>query len=192
MQSKTTKLILASSSPRRAALLAQLGLFDVVIDPSSADETVGADLSPAEVVTELAARKGLEVAQRHSSCLILAADTVVAFQGKIYNKPRDEVEARQMLTSLSGQTHTVYTGLWLHDATSGCTRCAAEAAEVTFRTITPTELDWYIGTGEPYDKAGAYGAQEKGALFIESIRGDYTCVVGLPLGKLGSWLAELQ
>ena len=119
---------------------------------------------------------------------IIAADTVVAFQGQIFNKPRDEKEARRMLRALSGQTHTVYTGLYMRNAGTGQTETAVERADVTFRVIAPRELDWYVGTGEPLDKAGAYGAQEKGCLFIKEIHGDYTCVVGLPMCRLGRWL----
>ena len=181
-------LVLASSSPRRAMLLKQLELYDIVVDPSGADESVSPGLTPAETVAQLALRKGVDVAARHASGLIVAADTVVAFRGQIFNKPRDGNEARAMLQTLSGQTHTVYTGLYMRNSRTGETVTTVERAEVTFRPITARELDWYVATGEPLDKAGAYGAQEKGCLFIEKINGDYTCVVGLPMCRLGRWL----
>ena len=182
-------VILASASPRRAQLLRQLDLFDIVIDPSGADETVSPGLSPADIVLQLALRKGSDVAARYTSGLIIAADTIVVYQNRIFNKPRDENEACVMLQTLSGQTHTVFTGLYMRNADTGQTVTDFDCADVTFRAITPREIDWYVSTGEPLDKAGAYGAQEKGCLFIEKIHGDYTCVVGLPMGRLGRWLS---
>lgn len=192
MNNAKPTLVLASASPRRKQLLEQLNLFNLLIDPPTCDEAVDPTLPPQLVVAELAQRKGREVAARHPTQPVVAADTIVVFQDNIYGKPRDEAEARAMLNALSGNTHTVYTGVYFRNATNGCESVDVEAAQVTFRAIQQQELDWYITSDEPFDKAGAYGAQGKGAVFIERIDGDFTCVVGLPLCLLGKKLLELR
>ena len=183
------KIVLASRSPRRAMLLRQLDLFDVEILPSGVDESLDHTLlrDPPRAAAALARRKGQDVAARRPRDLVVAADTMVVCGGEIFNKPRDNAEAAAMLSALSGRTHAVYTGLYLHRPERPPLECA-ECTLVTFRTLTQEEIDWYVATGEPADKAGAYGAQEKGALFIERVEGDYTTVVGLPLCRLGIWL----
>jgi len=184
-------LILASGSPRRLSLLEEWGAYAVIVDPPGCDEDVEPSLTPEEVVAELAVRKGREVAARRPGQMIVAADTVVALDGVIYGKPVDEADARAMLAALSGRTHTVFTGLYVRFE-NGNETVSAERADVTFRVITPEMMDWYIATGEPFDKAGAYGAQGHGAALIEFIDGDETCVIGLPMKRLKALLSEVR
>lgn len=178
-------LVLASSSPRRRELLEMLGLsFEVL--PAAGEEAAEGELSPAELVVELALQKAREVAKKRPSSLVLGADTIVELEGEIFGKPRDEAHAAQMLRALSGRTHRVYTGVAL--VSGGHEDAAAELTEVSFRELTEAEIAAYIKTGEPMDKAGAYGAQGLAALFVSGIRGDFFNVMGLPLCLLGTML----
>ncbi|MCL2546078.1 MAG: Maf family protein [Oscillospiraceae bacterium] len=190
MQAKI--LILASGSPRRLMLLEPLAKvhgYDIIVDVSNIDEGVAGSVSPTQMVENLAYRKGQAVATRYDAGIpIVAADTTVAFQGEIFEKPNDEANARAMLTALSGNTHIVYTGVYCRDA-NGVEHLWHEQAHVTFKHILPL-LDWYMQTGESFDKAGAYGAQGHGGVFIEGIDGDINTVIGLPLIKLEMILAE--
>lgn len=182
-------LILASQSPRRRELLAQMGLTDFIIRPARGEEVADPALSPDRLVEELSAQKAREVAARSApGDLIIAADTVVAVEGRVLGKPRSREEAVEMLTALSGRTHTVYTGVTLCRGEEVLTR--HEATAVTFRTLTPAEIAAYVSTGEPMDKAGAYGIQSLGSLLVEGISGDYFNVVGLPVCRLGRMLAR--
>jgi len=182
-------IILASQSPRRRELLAQMGITDFIIRPAEGDETAEPGLSPAQLVETLSRQKGLEVAARSASDdLIIAADTVVAVDGQVLGKPRSTQEAHAMLAALSGRTHTVYTGVTL--CRGGEVLTEHEATAVRFRTLTPDEIAAYVATGEPMDKAGAYGIQGVGALLVEGIEGDYFNVVGLPVCRLGRMLAR--
>ena len=181
-------IILASNSPRRRELLAQIGIRDFQILSPDVDETVEPDLSPARMVEELSLRKARAAAGRAGAeDLIIAADTVVALDGRVLGKPRDQGEAFAMLSALSGREHRVYTGVTV----LGGGRAATEHEEtaVAFRALTPEEIRDYIATGEPMDKAGAYGIQGVGALLVQGIRGDYCNVVGLPLFRLGRMLS---
>ena len=180
------EIVLASQSPRRNELLRH-AFFSFITEPSEADETLPEGLSPSESVITIAKRKVADVKERVApGSLIIGADTIVVCDGKILGKPRSEPEAREMLTLLSGRTHTVYTGLVIcqddHEETG------YESTDVTFRLLTQKEISSYIATGEPMDKAGAYGIQEKGAFLVEKINGDYFNVVGLPLCRLGKML----
>ena len=182
-------LILASQSHRRRELLAQMGLTDFIIRPARGEEVADPALSPDRLVEELSAQKAREVAARSApGDLIIAADTVVAVEGRVLGKPRSREEAVEMLTALSGRTHTVYTGVTLCRGEEVLTR--HEATAVTFRTLTPAEIAAYVSTGEPMDKAGAYGIQSLGSLLVEGISGDYFNVVGLPVCRLGRMLAR--
>lgn len=181
-------LVLASASPRRAALLRQLGLpFDVVA--TSAEETARADgLSPGELACWNARMKAAAVECDPERCII-AADTIVVLDEQILGKPAEAAHAATMLRQLSGQTHSVITGLfvgshhnWLIDYVE---------TRVTFSELSEDLIAAYVATGEPLDKAGAYGIQERGAVLIDRIEGDYFNVVGLPLARLAALLREL-
>jgi septum formation protein len=178
-----TRLILASSSPRRAALLRQLGLeFEVV--PSSVQEDVNGSRSPIRLVTNLARKKANEVATRVSGGIIVGADTVVVLDGKRLGKPHDAAEAKEMLRSLSGREHCVYTGFELLHMPSRESMSDYETTRVKFRNLSTEEIDAYVKSGSCFDKAGAYGIQDDfGAVFVERIDGCYYNVVGFPLTK---------
>ena len=181
-------LILASGSPRRRQLLEQVGLT-FAVRSSDVDESVSPGLTPAQVVESLSARKGEAVAAEAApGDLVLSADTVVALDGAILGKPRDRAEAEAMLTALSGRTHQVYTGVTLLQ--DGRRLTEHEVTAVTFRPLSPGEIAAYVSTGEPMDKAGAYGIQGLGALLVERLEGDYFNVMGLPLCRLGEMLAQ--
>ncbi len=184
------KLILASASPRRKGLLEMLGLRDFAIVPARGEEKTEAGLSPAETVCALSLQKAREVAESSDSeTLILAADTVVSVDGTILGKPANEEEAFSMLSLLSGREHEVFTGLCL--LRGGRWETAYERTTVRFRPLSEREIEAYIATGEPMDKAGAYGAQGVGALFVEGISGDFFNVVGLPLCRLSKMLEKM-
>ncbi len=181
-------IILASNSPRRRELLAQIGIRDFQILSPDVDETVEPGLSPARMVETLSLRKAQAAAGRAGAeDLILAADTVVALDGRVLGKPRDQEDAFAMLSALSGREHRVYTGVTVLRGGQAATE--HEETAVAFRALTPEEIRDYIATGEPMDKAGAYGIQGVGALLVQGIRGDYCNVVGLPLFRLGRMLS---
>ena len=178
-----TDFILASQSPRRHQLLQQIGISFTAIPPNI-DETPVDHLSPQELAEHLALQKATTIATKEPDALILGADTLVVSEREIFNKPKDEVEAESMLQKLSGTTHTVYTGIALIHQRSHRSVTAVEATEVTFAMLSHNEILRYIKTGQPMDKAGAYGIQDDlGALFVERINGDYYTVIGLPLHR---------
>jgi len=184
------ELILASASPRRAALLEQIGIpFRRVI--SGVDEDLHDPADPEEHVRELSRLKAQDVARDLTSGIVLGADTVVVLDQHILGKPADEKEAAKMLAMLSSRTHQVYTGLTLIDATRDATVSHVEITEVTFRELGEDEIAAYVSTGEPMDKAGAYGIQGRGALLVSGIKGCYFNVVGLPLVGLLRALEKL-
>lgn len=181
-------IILASNSPRRRELLAQIGIRDFQILSPDVDEAVEPGLSPARMVEALSLRKAQAAAGRAGADdLIIAADTVVALDGRVLGKPQDQGEAFAMLSALSGREHRVYTGVTVLGGGQAATE--HEETAVTFRALSPEEIRDYIATGEPMDKAGAYGIQGVGALLVQGIRGDYCNVVGLPLFRLGRMLS---
>ena len=183
-------IILASGSPRRKQLLAQMGIETFRVISSDADETVEPGLSPARIVETLSARKAEAVAgHAKPGELVIAADTIVALDGAVLGKPADGPEAFRMLSALSGRRHQVYTGVTL--LRGGERRTEHEVTTVTFRELTRDDITRYIATGEPMDKAGAYGIQGCGALLVERIEGDYFNVMGLPVGRLGRMLAGM-
>ena len=182
-------IILASNSPRRRELLGQMGVRDFAVLAPNVDETVEDGLSPAQMVEELSLRKARAAAGRAGADdLIIAADTVVALEGKVLGKPRDEEDAFAMLSALSGREHRVYTGVTVIRGGRAVTE--HEETAVAFREIPAGEIRGYIAIGEPMDKAGAYGIQGLGALLVSGIRGDYCNVVGLPVFRLGRILSE--
>ena len=174
-------LILASKSPRRKELLKQIGIPFVVV-VSDAEEVSGNSWTPAALVVENAKRKARAVAEKYPDSPVLGADTVVSSEGKIFGKPKDKDEARKMLTALSGKMHEVTTGLALINRNE--IRTTSVTTKVFFDTMTKADIDAYIATEEPMDKAGAYAIQGKAARFIEKIEGSYSNVVGLPLNAL--------
>lgn len=181
-------LVLASGSPRRRAMLAELG-WDFTVCPSPVEEEILPGEAPDAAVMRLAADKGRAVARDWPDRIVLAADTVVTLDGRILGKPRDREEALEMLRTLAGRSHRVLTGLALFWGDRCLVR--AETTEVTFRALSEEALRAYVDTGECDDKAGAYGIQGKGALLVASIRGCYFNVVGLPLARLSEMLLEL-
>lgn len=187
------KLILASSSPRRRELLSGLGLsFDVI--SSDVDESFEPGTKPVDVVKELARRKAFAVANQvkgeHSRTLVIGADTIVVHQNQILGKPKDEHEAIQMLKSLQGNTHEVWTAVCVVQISDLTSKTEAECTQVEFVPLTDEEVQQYVQTGEPMDKAGAYGIQKIGALLVAGIEGDYFTVVGLPVRKTAALLKE--
>lgn len=185
------ELILASQSPRRRELLGQMGFSNFLIRPAQGEEVVDPALSPACLVEALSRQKGLEVAATaQPGDVVIAADTVVAVGEQILGKPHSREEARQMLRTLSGQAHTVYTGVTV--CRDGVVFTQHEATLVRFRPLTQGEIDAYVSTGEPMDKAGAYGIQGYGALLVDRIEGDYCNVVGLPVCRLGQMLTQFD
>ena len=173
-------IILASASPRRKEILELADLkFDVM--PSDAQE-ITTKTAPNEVVMELASIKAKDIYKKsEKQSMIVGADTVVAYQGQILGKPTDKADAKRMLTMLSGQTHEVYTGVCIIE--DGKTKTFYEETKVTFYEISDEQIDHYIKTGEPMDKAGSYGIQGKAAVFIKGIEGDYYNVVGFPIAR---------
>ena len=184
MQNK--KLILASGSPRRKEILEKAG-FDFEIRVSDVDEGIEFG-TPADLVEKLSLIKAEDVAKfikaEKKSGLVIGADTVVALDGLVYGKPKDKEEAFEMLKSLRGRAHSVFTGVSLVDTVSGKTSTFHDETKVFFKNPSDDELKAYIEGGEPMDKAGAYAIQGEGAFLIERIEGDYLNVVGLPLDKL--------
>lgn len=179
--SLNTPFILASQSPRRRALLEQIGL-EFTVHPSPADEVLEDDPPPAETAWRLAERKATPVANTHPTSLVLAADTIVAHQQTILEKPSSPEHAVEMLHRLSDSTHSVYTGMALHHAETSRTVHTSVETEVSFAPLTPNEIEAYVATESPLDKAGGYGIQDHtGPLFVEHLNGDYYNVVGLPL-----------
>ena len=187
MASSDVRLILASGSPRRRELLGRFGTaFEVV--PAAGEETAPKGLAPDALVRRLADAKAAEVADRvnDENAVIIAADTVVELRGEILGKPGTPERAKRMLRELSGNVHRVWSGVTVRRG--GEFQSAAECTAVHFRQLTDMEIDAYVDTGEPLDKAGAYGYQGLASLFVERIEGDYFNVVGLPLCRLGQML----
>lgn len=182
------KIVLASQSPRRRELLGQMGLKFTICKPDL-DESAFGGLPARDLVRTLSAEKAGEVAGRCApDDLIIAADTVVVLDGAILGKPRDRDEAGKMLAALSGREHLVCTGVTVRRG--GETVTEHEETRVVFRPLTAEEIRRYVATGEPMDKAGAYGIQGYGALLVEGIQGDYFNVMGLPVCRLGKLLAR--
>lgn len=180
-------IILASASPRRQELLANLGLdFEVKI--SDVDESLNEQMPPAQQVEQLAERKATAVAAQLNRGLVIGADTLVVLGQSVLGKPADRQEAIEMIKRLQGRSHEVFTGLAVIDADTGKTVVTHQATAVRFKPMTAEQIERYVDTGEPFDKAGAYAVQGKASIFIDSIRGCYFNVVGLPVAKLADVL----
>jgi len=177
------RIILASSSPRRRELLASMGLaFDVI--PSAVPEERQPDETPEEYVARLSRQKAAAVAEKNRDRWVIAADTTVVIGDEVLEKPRDANDAKRMLATIAGKTHVVYTGVTLKCLDRGYVETHVATTEVRMLPLTPRDIEWYVDTGEPMDKAGAYAAQGMGGMFIDSIHGSYTNVIGLPLALL--------
>jgi septum formation protein len=177
---RKSPLILASASPRRQELLESAGI-QLEIMPSNADEKFEAGEGPEEHVIRLANAKAMEVARKNPDRWILAADTVVVIDGKVLGKPGNPEEAKEMLQMLSGQEHRVITGYCIYHSSSRKKKERSVISQVRFKPLSAGEIQWYIDTEEPYDKAGAYAVQGKAAFMVKEVHGSYTNVVGLPL-----------
>ena len=175
------RVILASQSPRRRELLALIGITHEVM-PADIDETVGANEEPVPHCERLAREKAHALAVRHRDAVVIAADTIVVLDGEILGKPVDAADARAIIRRLAGREHTVHTAIAV--ARGGRTESAVESVTVTFRALTDEEIAAYVATGEPMDKAGAYGIQGWGATIVERVNGDYFSVMGLGLRRL--------
>ena len=174
------QFILASASPRRKELLRSAGLkFRIV--PASVREKYISGETPRQHVRRLAQNKAELIAAKYPDAWVLGADTIVVVDGKILGKPKNKTQAKKMLQQLSGRTHKVYTGFTIARGALSIRKTRIIHSAVRFKNIAPEEMKWYIACKEPYDKAGGYAAQGKGAYFIKSIHGSYTNVIGLPL-----------
>jgi septum formation protein len=175
-----TPIILASASPRRKYLLEQAGLLIEVI-PGGFDEDSITEPEPAARVRILAEKKAGQIAARHPDRWVIGADTVVVIDGSILGKPASKQDAREMLERLSGRTHQVFTGYAVVCEEREKRFCEAVCTDVRFKTLNDAEIEWYVSSGEPFDKAGAYAIQGIGTFLVKSINGSYTNVVGLPV-----------
>ena len=183
------KIILASQSPRRKELLERMGIQDFETISPNVDESAFHGLPPEELVRRLSAEPAAASdGTVGEDAIVIAADTVVALEGAVLGKPADELDAFKMLSALSGVRHQVYTGVTV--CRGGEKQTAHEVTDVTFRELSEREIEDYISTGEPMDKAGAYGIQGYGALLIQGISGDYYNVMGLPVCRLSGMLAR--
>jgi septum formation protein len=178
--SLSASLILASASPRRQELLRSAGLKFKVI-PAHINELCLAGESPRQHVKRLARDKAMVIAKKYPDAWVLGADTIVVIDGIVLGKPENKTQARKMLQKLSGREHKVFTGFTIAHVAAAIYRTKVIQSAVQFKTISPEEMEWYIASDEPYDKAGGYAVQGQGACFIRSIRGSYTNVIGLPL-----------
>lgn len=183
------RIVLASASPRRKGLLEQIGLqFEV--DPTDFDEETAPASDPHEMATALSLGKARAAARKHRKALIVAADTLVVLDGRVFGKPHTNAQAREMLRALNGRTHSVITGFTVLDTEIGKVVSRSVETVVCMRKSTLKEIDGYVRTKEPLDKAGGYAIQGGGAVLVERIEGDYSNVVGLPLSALAESLRE--
>lgn len=172
------KIILASGSPRRREILTNMG-FEVEVVPSAEEKPSEEVLSAEDTVQFLAVEKGAEAKEKFADDIVVSADTVVVFGGQILGKPKDREDAKRMLTLLSGKVHRVLSGYAIFYKGRSLSRVVS--TEVEFYKLTDKEIEWYLDTNEPYDKAGSYGIQGLGSYLVKSIKGDYLNVVGFPL-----------
>lgn len=183
------KIILASQSPRRKELLELLNI-PFVVHPSNIEEVVNEESYPFQVVESLALQKANDVASNYHNGIIIGTDTIVVYEHNILGKPKDENDAFEMLKLLQGQAHEVYSGLAIIDADTGKSIVSHRVTKVFMYPLSDDDIVFYLNTKEPLDKAGSYGIQGVGSIFIEKIEGDYFNVVGLPLSLLRKQLLE--
>lgn len=182
------QIILASTSPRRRELL-ERACIKFTVESPEIEEDMNQNVSPSQLVKNLALAKASAVAKKHPKAIVIAADTIVALGGKRWSKPKNETEAQRMLRALSGKSHDVWTAFCIIDTKNKKRIVRAAKTRLSIRKLSPQEIDRYIATGEPLDGAGGYKMQETGGFVIGTIKGDYTNVLGLPLGAL---LKELK
>ena len=183
------RIILASASPRRRELLEKIGLkFEV--EPSNYAEDMRSRLSPDELAKSISLEKAKVVASKHKNAIVIAADTFIVFRGKIMGKPGTEAEARKMLMMLRGKSHSVITGFTILDTDRNKVLTKSVETIIHIKNLTPEEIDAYVKSKEPLDKAGAYAIQGLGSVIVERIEGDYFNVMGLPLSALAEGLKE--
>jgi len=185
------KIVLASQSPRRRDLLKQIGL-EFEIDPSNYQEDMSLDMDPKELAKYLSLQKAKEVAQRHKNSVIISGDTFCVFGKDILGKPHTEEKAKIMLQKLSGNVHSVITGFAIIDTETNKYISKSVETKVYFRDIPEEEINTYIASGEPLEKAGAYAMQHFGGLFVEKIEGDYFNIIGLPILPLAKELKNFD
>jgi len=184
-------IILASASPRREELLKIIGL-KFKVEPSNCQENLSLDLEPQELAKSLSLEKARLVAQKHKNALVIAADTFIVFENKILGKPNTKTEAKDMLEILNGKRHLVITGFTVIDTDTGKAISKAVETKVYLKKLSPDEIDAYVKSEEPLDKAGAYAIQGLGSVIVEKIEGDYFNVIGLPLSALAESLKEFD
>jgi septum formation protein len=186
------RLVLASKSPRRREILKALGINFSIVSVDT-DETIVDGISPEKQAVDIAKNKALAALRKVKTGLILSADTIVVLHdGTVLGKPINEEDAYRMLNKLQGATHTVITAIALYDTSTEILLTDFDKSEVTFLPMSEEEIRWYISTGEPMDKAGAYGLQEKGMLFVQKINGSPSNVIGLPTHTLYQLLKKMD
>ena len=185
------RIILASASPRRKELLEKIGLkFEV--EPSNYAEDMHSKLRPDELAKSISLEKAKVVASKHKNAIVIAADTFIVFRGKIMGKPNTEAEARKMLMRLRGKSHSVITGFTILDTDRNKVLTKSVETIIHIKKLTSEEIDAYVRSKEPLDKAGAYAIQGLGSVIVERIEGDYFNVMGLPLSALAESLKEFE
>lgn len=184
------QIILASKSPRRKELLSQAGLSFTII-PSAFDEDAVEIKDPAGYARHLAQNKALDIARQYPDSFVIGADTIVVVDGAVLNKPHDRDEARAMLARLQGRTHQVITGFCVASELAGHQHSEFCQTDVTFKPLSEAEMEWYISTDEPYDKAGGYAIQGLGSFMVAAVNGSYTNVVGLPVCEVLAHLHQI-
>lgn len=187
---RNPRIILASRSPRRLFLLDKAGI-NVTVIPSEFEEGAAELKDPPKYAQAQAEGKAIGVASEHPEDWVIGADTIVVIGERILGKPDSKAEARSMLMALSGQTHRVFTGWCIHNVNGGYHFSEVVKTDVQFKRLTASEIDWYIHTGEPFDKAGSYAIQGLGTFLVKGIRGSYTNVVGLPVCEVVAHLLKL-
>ncbi|MFC1943056.1 Maf family protein [Chloroflexota bacterium] len=183
------EVILASASPRRKELLEKIGLR-FKAEPSNYEEDIPSALEPHELAQKISLEKAKVVASKHQNVIVIAADTFIVLGDQILGKPHTEKEARKMLEAISGKSHSVITGFSIIDTSNNKTLSKSVETRIYVRRLTLAEIDAYVKSKEPLDKAGAYAIQGLGAVFVEKIEGDYFNVIGLPLSALTETLKE--
>jgi septum formation protein len=182
-------IILASGSSRRKVLLEQIGL-KFKVEPSNYEEDIKSGIEPHKIAQRISLEKAEIVASKHKNAIVIAADTFIVFGGQILGKPRTENEALKMLETLNGKSHSVITGFSIMDTAKNKTLSKSIETKVYVRKLTSAEIDTYVKSKEPLDKAGAYAIQGLGSVIVERIEGDYFNVMGLPLSALTEALKE--
>lgn len=185
-----TTIILASTSPRRKEIFEKLGI-PFKTEASSYEEDMTLKLKPLDLAKHLSEGKAKDVAKKHADAIVIGADTFVAYEGKVLGKPSSQEEAKKMLRSYSGNCVSVITGFTIIDTSSGKSISEASEAKVYFKKLKEKDIEEYIASGEPLDKAGAFAVQELGAILIEKIEGDFFNVMGLPLSTIADTLDHL-